>query len=126
MAATVTTTGTAGYVDITRGLPEAPASPAASDALITAYTLAANRSRFITELYHFTDIGDTETHAFAIAGVKMVFSAGALASGNNPVDVRLTSALGTVTFQSESAANAAYVLLFIDPVVAGRQGVRGL
>lgn len=127
MSATVTAAGTAGYVDRTRGIPEAPASPALTDIIKTAYSLTANRSRYITEMYHFTSIDDTDTWASGITGIQIVFAANALAMGDDDnVCARLTSAGGVVTFQAEANGGEAYILLFVDPVASGRAGVRGL
>ena len=117
--------GTAGFVDVTRGLPEASDAPAVTDVISTGYTLSSNRSRYITRLYFFNDIDDGDSWLSGITGIKFVMYAG----DDADVDLgnaTLTSASGAITFQAATTAQQAWVLLFIDPAESGLSGVRGL
>ena len=122
-AKTPTAAGSANYIDRIRGLQVGPI--ATGEAYLANGTTSSERNSYITELYYFSDIDDGDTWASGIRGIKSAFWQGEDAS-TDAVNVSPTDAAGNLFFESNSIDNlSGWVLLFIDPVVAGRAGFTG-
>lgn len=123
-AKTPVAAGTAGYVDITRGMYTGVRTSA--QALLAVGTLDDNRNKYRTVIRYFADIDDGDTWASGILGIKAVFWAGD-AEGGDACNAVLTNADGTITFETVSTSNVnGWVLLFIDDKFAREGGLPGL
>jgi hypothetical protein len=122
-AKTPTVAGSANYIDAIRGLQIGPI--ATSEAYLANGSVSQDRNSFITELYYFSNIDDGDTWASGINGIKAAFWQGETAA-TDAVNVSVTDAAGNLFFETNSVSDlSGWVLLFIDPVVAGRAGYPG-
>lgn len=121
-AVTPVSATTTGAVDKTRGLWGASAITTSQVITTTGSKLEHGRTNLITELYYFTGVNDADTWASGITGIKACFTMGDDADGDKVTCA--WSAAGTITFDSENASADFWLLLFIDPSVGGRSGLK--
>ncbi len=111
--------GAADYIDPQRGLPTGPVT--GGESFLVEGSISRDRLSMVTEMYYFASVGDGDTWATAIQGIVAAFWLGD-ANAADGANATIDDAAGQVTFFTSGDTVNGWVLLFIDPSVAGRQG----